>query len=100
MAKLSNHLPPHALLTLYQSLVHVHLLYALPVWATAFPTYLIMLKRLQNKAISIITKTSPKDRISQHYCRLQILKLDNLYKFEVAKLIYQFTHKKIPDIFC
>ena len=100
IAKLNYHLPLNALLTLYHSLVHVHLISALPVWATTFPTYLIKLKRLQNKAIQIITKTSPKDRISQHYCRLQILKLDNLYKFEVAKMMHQFTHNKIPNIFC
>ena len=39
MARLSYHLPPNLLLTLYHSLVHVHLIYALPVWATTFPTY-------------------------------------------------------------
>ena len=39
IAKLSYHLPPNAFLTLYHSLVHVHLIYALKVWATAFPTY-------------------------------------------------------------
>ena len=100
MAKLSYHLFPNSLLTLYHSLVHVHFIYALPVWATTFPTYLIKLKRLQSKGIRIITKIFPMDRISQHYCRLQILKLDDLYKFEVAKLMHQFTHKKIPDIFC
>ena len=64
MAKLSYHLPLNALLTLYYSLIHVYLIHALPVWATTFPTNLIKLKRLQNKAIRIITKTSPKDRIS------------------------------------
>ena len=42
-----------------------------------------------DKTIRIITKTSSKDRISQH-----------LYKFEVAKLMYQFTHKQIPNLFC
>ena len=97
MTKLSYHLPPNALLTLRHSLVHVHLIYALPVWATTFPTYFIKLKTLKNKAIQFITKTSPKERISQHYCRLQILKLDDLCKFEVAKLMHQF---KILDIFC
>ena len=67
MAKLSYHLLLNVLLTLYHSLVHIHLIYALPVWATTFPTYLVKLKRLQNKAMRIITKISPKDRISQHY---------------------------------
>ena len=87
MAKLSYHLPPNAHFTLYHSLVHVYLVYGLPVWATTFPTYLIKFKRLENKAIRVIIKTSPKDRISQHYCRLQIIKLDDLYEFEVAKLM-------------
>ena len=36
MAELSYHLPLNAFLTLYHSLVHVHLIYALPVWATNF----------------------------------------------------------------
>ena len=100
MAKLSYYLPPNAVLTLYHSLVHVHLIYALPVWATTFPTYWIKLKRLQNKAIRIITKTSPKDRISQHYYRLQILKLDDLYEFEVGQSDASVYPQKIPDIFC
>ena len=56
MAKLSCHLPPNALLTLYHSLVHVHLIYALPVWATTFPIYLIKLKRLQNKSYELLQK--------------------------------------------
>ena len=46
MAKISNHLPPNPLFTLYHSLVHVHSIYAQSVWATTFPTYLIKLKRL------------------------------------------------------
>ena len=48
----------------------------------------------QAKVIQIITKTAPKDRIFQYHCRLQILKLDDLYKFKVTKLMHQFTHKK------
>ena len=50
VAKLSYHLPLNTLLTLYHSLVHVHLINALPVWATTFPTYLIKLKRLQSNS--------------------------------------------------
>ena len=33
---LSYHLPPNVPLTLYHSLVHVHLIYALPVWQQLF----------------------------------------------------------------
>jgi len=44
LAKLSYYLPFDTLLTLYHTLVYTHLLYALPVWATTYPTYLNKLK--------------------------------------------------------
>ena len=56
MGKLSYHFPRNALLTLYHSLVHVHLIYALPVWATTFPTYLIKLKDYKIKPCELLQK--------------------------------------------
>ena len=79
--------------------MHTHLLYALPVWASTYNTYLNKLKQLQNKAVRIISGTSIKDRITPNYHRLKILKLDDLYTLEIAKLIYQFTQNKLPDTF-
>ena len=55
------------------------------------------LKRLQNKAVGIISKTSIKNRITPNYHRLEILKLDDLYTLEIAKLMYQFTQNKLLD---
>ena len=46
-------------------------------------TYLSKLKRLQNKAVRIISRTSIKDRIAPNYHRLEILKLDDLYTLEI-----------------
>ena len=74
MAKFSYHLPPNALLTLYHSLVHVHLIYALPVWTTIFPTYLIKLKRLQNKAIRI-------NLLQKLLQRIEFLSITVAYKY-------------------
>ena len=52
LTKLSLFLPQKALLNLYYSLIHSQLLlYALPVWCATYKTYLIKVKRLQNKAI-------------------------------------------------
>ena len=99
ISKLRFYLPQSSLVILYFSLVHTHLLYALPVWASTYNTYLSKLKRLQNKAIRIISGTSIKDRITPYYHRLEILKLDDLYTLEIAKLMYQFTQNKLPDTF-
>ena len=99
ISKLRFYLPQSSLIILYFSLVHTHLLYALPVWASTYNTYLSKLKRLQNKAVRIISRTSIKDRITPNYHRLEILKLDDLYTLEIAKLMYQFTQNKLPDSF-
>ena len=40
IAKVSYYLPNNALLTLYYSLVHTHLLYAISLWGSTYPTNL------------------------------------------------------------
>ena len=99
ISKLRFYLPQSSLVILYFSLVHTHLLYAFPVWASTYNIYLSKLKRLQNKAVRIISRTSIKDRITPNYHRLEILKLDDLYTLEIAKLMYQFAPNKLPDTF-
>ena len=100
IAKLRYYLPPDTSLNLYFAIVHSHLLYGLPMWASTCKTYLTKLKKLHNKAIKIITKTCLRERVSPCYYKLQILNLDDLYQFELAKLMYQFTHNKLPSRFC
>ena len=53
--KLRQFMPRSVLLMLCYSFVHAHLLYALPIWASMYPTYLKRLQVLQNKAIRIIS---------------------------------------------
>ena len=96
IAKLSYYLPHNTLLTLYYSLVHSHFLYALPVWASTNKTYLTKLQRLQNKALRIISKTRFRDSISQQYYEFHVLKIEDLFTFEIAKIMHQFTHRKTP----
>ena len=53
-------------------------------------------EKLQNKALKIIFKTPLRDPITPLYCRSGILKLNDLFNFEVAKLMHQIIHKKLP----
>ena len=100
IARLKYFLPSSALINLYFALIHSHLLYGLPVWASTCKTYLSKIKVLQNKAISIISEIPHKERVSPYYYKLQILKLDDLYQFELAKIMHQYTHNKLPIRFC
>ena len=70
------------------------------MWASTCKTYVTKLRKLQNKAIKIITKTYLRERVSLCFYKLQILKLDDLYQFELAKLMYQFTLNKRSSRFC
>ena len=96
LAKLSYYLLCNTLIILYYSLVHTHLHYALRLWGATYKSYLIKLKRLQNKALRIISKTKIRGRIKPQSYKYEILKLEDLYNFEIAKLMCQFTHSKLP----
>ena len=50
--------PIPTLLLLYYALIHPHLIFALPLWGSTFPTYLIKLQCLQNRAVRINTNSS------------------------------------------
>ena len=43
----------------------------------------------------VITKQSSSDRITAIFRRLQILKINDLYKLETAKFIHQFSDKSL-----
>ena len=48
IAKVSHCLPFNTLITPYHALVHLQLLYALPIWAFPYKTYLNKLEKLQS----------------------------------------------------
>ena len=91
--------PKTTLLLLYYTLVHPHLLYALPVWGCTFPSYLRKLQCLQNKAIRIIFNSNRLTTITPIFHALDILKIKDLFKYEVGKLMFQFSKKTLPLCF-
>ena len=69
------------------------------IWASTCKTYLNKLEKLQNKALRIIFKTPLRDPITPIYRRSEILKLNDLFNFEKAKLMHLIIHKKTPKNF-
>ena len=94
MTKLKHYLPQKALLTVYYSLVHTHLLYGLSVWGSAYKTHLKKLITLQNKAVKIIGGGSYRDKASPCYSDTKTL---NLYKLEIGKFVHAHFQNKIPQ---
>ena len=91
--------PKTTLLLLYYVLVHPHLPYAFPVWGCTYPSYLRKLRCLQNKAICIIFNSNRLTSVTPIFHALEILKIEDLFKYEVGKLMFQFSKKTLPSLF-
>ena len=95
--RLKAALPREALCKIYFALFHPHLLYGLVAWGSTFPTYMSKLESLQNKAVKIIGGGTTRESPTPFHGQLKILKLTDLYKFEIAKLVHDFLHDKLPS---
>ena len=87
------------MLLLYYALVHPHLTYGILIWGSIYKSHLNTLQLLQNKAMRAITKQRLSDRITPIYGRIQVLKINDLYKLETAKFMHQFFDKSLPASF-
>ena len=100
ISKLRYFFPLATLLLLYYSLVHPHLLFGLLVlWGNTYSTYLDKIQRLQNKAIHIIINSNARASANPLYRKLGILKVSDLYKFEIAKIMCQHSKQSLPFCF-
>ena len=100
LSKLRYLFPSSTLLLLYYSFIHPPFLFGLPLRVNTNPTYLTKLQRLQNKAVRItITNSELKASLNPHYFKLRILKLSELHKLEIAKLMHQRYKQNFPHCF-
>ena len=97
--KLRHIFSSSALVLIYFSLVHPHLLYGLPISGSTFPTYLQKLLRLQNKAVRIISNCNSKTSTTPLFYQYKILKIQDLYYLEIAKIMHQYSNKHLPICF-
>ena len=97
--KLQHIFSSSALVLIYFALVHPNLLYGLPIWGSTFPTYLQKLQRLQNKALRIISNCNPKTSTTPLFYQYKILKIQDLYYLEIAKIMHQYSDKHFPICF-
>ena len=73
------------------------LLYGVVIWGNTYDNHLKRLIILQNKAVKIVAGGQQQDHVKPFYHRLQILKLKDLYVYEVAKLVHKTSRKKLPN---
>jgi len=66
-------------------------------WGSTYKIYLKKLVTLQIKAIKLISGANRRDNASPYYKKVHILKPNEIYNYEVAKLMRLSTRKKLPN---
>ena len=99
LAKSKSFLPKPALLRLYYALVHSHLLYCVAICGSTFPSYLNKLASLHNKAVKLVAGGKYQDHVTPFYSQLNVLKLSNLVKHKIAKIVHHHLHFHFPHYY-
>ena len=75
----------------YYSVVYSHLEYCINSWGSASETTLNPLKIILERSIRIITGSKYRAHTEPLFHQLQCLKLNGIYKLEMAKLMYKIN---------
>ena len=101
--KLRKFLPAKTLLNLYNALINPHTSIwscTMGMWGSTDPcTTQQPLQLLQNNAVQAITGISRFEHIAPSFRRLDILKIYDLCKIEIALNMHKFKNDKLPDTF-
>ena len=92
MCRLKNFLPGHILRMLYNSLVLPHLQYSILTWGFKASR----LKKLQKRALRIITRSKYNAHTEPLFKKQNLLKLNDLFELNVLKLYYKFKKNILP----
>ena len=66
------------------------------LWGCTYQKHTKKLQLLQNKAIRVICNSNRFSSVTPLYFELGILKINELFKFEIAKLMHQHSHNLLP----
>ncbi len=91
--------PQRVLLSIYYSLMHSHLNYGLCVWGNAIEEYLNKIRLTQKKIIRILNNADYDAHTDPLFANLKVLKLNDMYKLQIASLMWDHDHASLPKCF-
>ena len=91
--------PIGILRNLYFALIQSHLSYGIIAWGNAGSTILRKTMTLQKRAIRTINKGAYNSHTDPLFHASNILKLDDLYQYQAALFMFDYTHNNLPNSF-
>ena len=95
--RVKHMLPPRSLKLLYHSFIQPHIQYVLPAWGGCSAQNKKRIVNIQKRAVRTITKSYITDHTEPRMKKLELLKLDDLYKTECMLLIHDSVHGNAPS---
>jgi hypothetical protein len=99
LRSVKNILTKNALKSLYYSLIHCHLIYAIPIWSICNQQLKKDVFLKQKIAIRIIQGQKYNDHTEPSFKALKILPLPDLCEFFALQFMQRFTQNFLPTIF-
>ena len=96
LAQVRNILPTRVKLTIYNSLFRSHIEYGILAWGNATDIHLKPLKLLQKKAVRNVVSAPYLAHTDEIFQDLELLRLSEIYKFQVGIFVKKFYDKKLP----
>ena len=88
----------HTLSMLYYAFVCSRVQYGISVWGTATKTKLREIEIRLNNIVRTITWSKRFTHVTHLYKKLELLKLQDFYKLEIAKIVHKLFNNKLPPI--
>jgi hypothetical protein len=95
--RVKNILSSDALKTLYYSLFHCHVTYAIEIWSAASKSLINDLYIKQKAVIRTISHAKYNSHSAPLFKNLQILPLNMLIQLHLVKIMYYFKNGKLPE---
>ena len=96
MNKVKHFIPTSLMKILYYSMVYPYLTYGIALWGSTFQCHIHKLKVLQKKAIRCISGAKYNAHSDPIFKQLSILKFDDIYKLNVAKIMLTYVREELP----
>ena len=97
LSKLRHHVPTHTLITIYLSLISLHLTYGLLACGQACKSHLEKLLKLQKRALRFIYFSDFRQHAVPLFIEAAVLPLKFSFVKITANLMYEVMHKTAPS---
>ena len=87
------------LVSMYYSFIYPYLNYCIAAWGSCFKSYLNKVLLLQKKVVRIISGADRLAHTDPLFASLDVLKIDQLYSYNIGLMMYKYYHNLLPSIF-